>query len=70
MTAQVTGGAGLGPQRSANDASHGVKQRPDQGRGRMDTYICGLKDMVVSTRQMLIEEFGWDKKTVLFERFD
>jgi ferredoxin-NADP reductase len=43
---------------------------PDQGRGHMDTYICGLKDMVVGTRQMLIEEFGWDKKTVMFERFD
>jgi ferredoxin-NADP reductase len=36
----------------------------------MDAYICGLKDMVVGTRQMLIEEFGWDKKTVMFERFD
>jgi NAD(P)H-flavin reductase len=40
-----------------------------EGRTDMDTYICGLKDMVVANREMLIG-LGWDKKSVMFERFD
>ncbi len=36
----------------------------------MDAYICGLNDMVSACRKMLMEEFGWDKKQVIFERYD
>jgi ferredoxin-NADP reductase len=40
-----------------------------QGRTDMDAYICGLKDMVTANRDQL-KELGWDRKAVLFERFD
>ena len=40
-----------------------------EGRTDMDAYICGLKDMVVANRDLL-KGLGWDKKSVLFERFD
>jgi len=36
----------------------------------MDAYICGLNDMVSANRKLLTEEFGWDKKQVIFERYD
>jgi ferredoxin-NADP reductase len=41
-----------------------------RGRTDMDAYICGLKDMVVQNRDLLINESGWDKTSVMFERFD
>lgn len=40
------------------------------GRADMDAYICGLANMVKANRTLLIEELGWDKKSVIFERFD
>jgi ferredoxin-NADP reductase len=40
-----------------------------EGRTDMDAYICGLADMVKANRTML-QELGWDKKSVLFERYD
>lgn len=33
-------------------------------------YICGLNDMVDANRKLLTEEFGWDKKRIVFERYD
>ena len=39
------------------------------GRTDMDAYICGLKDMVVQNRTML-QELGWDKRSIMFERYD
>ncbi len=39
-------------------------------RKDMDAYICGLKNMVVANRDMLVKELGWDRKSVLYERFD
>lgn len=42
-----------------------VKDRTD-----MDAYICGLKNMVVANRDLLVKEKGWDRKTVLYERYD
>jgi ferredoxin-NADP reductase len=39
------------------------------GRNNMDAYICGLKDMVKANRDLL-KELGWDRKSILFERFD
>ncbi len=39
-------------------------------RKDMHVYICGLNDMVSSMRGLLIDELGWDKKHVIFERYD
>ncbi len=36
----------------------------------MQTYICGLNDMVSGVRNVLKDEFGWDKKQIHFERYD
>lgn len=33
------------------------------------TYICGLNDMVSSTRDLL-KGIGWDRKQIVFERYD
>jgi len=42
-----------------------VGQRKD-----MHVYICGLNDMVSSVRALLVDECGWDKKRVIYERYD
>jgi ferredoxin-NADP reductase len=39
-------------------------------RTDMHVYICGLNNMVSSVRSLLIEECGWDKKRVIYERYD
>jgi ferredoxin-NADP reductase len=44
-------------------------RRLAQGRTDMDAYICGLKDMVLANRDLL-KELGWDRKSILYERFD
>jgi len=44
--------------------------RPPELRNQMDAYICGLNDMVSAIRKLLTEEFGWDKKSIIFERYD
>jgi NADPH-dependent ferric siderophore reductase len=36
----------------------------------MHAYICGLKEMVTSVRTLLINECGWEKKKVIYERYD
>jgi ferredoxin-NADP reductase len=46
-----------------------ASRAPDK-RNEMDAYICGLNAMVSSTRKLLQEEFGWNKKQILFERYD
>jgi len=38
-------------------------------RTDMDAYICGLRDMVQANRDML-KGIGWDRKAIMFERFD
>jgi ferredoxin-NADP reductase len=40
------------------------------GRADCDAYICGLKDMVVANRDLLTKELGWERRSVLYERFD
>jgi Na+-transporting NADH:ubiquinone oxidoreductase subunit NqrF len=45
-------------------------QRPEDQRANLDAYICGLNDMVSANRDMLKNEFGWDKKQIIFERYD
>jgi ferredoxin-NADP reductase len=39
-------------------------------RKDMHVYICGLNEMVSSVRKLLIEECGWEKKRVIYERYD
>ncbi len=39
------------------------------GRTDMDAYICGLRDMVTANRELL-KKLGWDRKSILYERFD
>lgn len=39
------------------------------GRSDMDAYICGLKDMVMANRELL-KNLGWDRTSILYERFD
>jgi ferredoxin-NADP reductase len=36
----------------------------------IEAYICGLNDMVSANRALLKDERGWDKKHVVFERYD
>jgi ferredoxin-NADP reductase len=42
-----------------------VGQRQD-----MQAYICGLHQMVDATRKLLKEGLGWDRKQIVFERYD
>jgi ferredoxin-NADP reductase len=44
-------------------------RRLAEGRHDMDAYICGLKDMVTANRDLL-KSLGWDRKAILYERFD
>lgn len=39
------------------------------GRTDMDAYICGLRDMVTANRDLL-KKIGWDRKSIVSERFD
>jgi ferredoxin-NADP reductase len=39
-------------------------------RTNMHAYICGLNEMVSAVRSLLIEECGWEKKRVIYERYD
>jgi len=36
----------------------------------MHAYICGLHLMVDANRKLLKEELGWDRKQIVFERYD
>ena len=40
------------------------------GKHDWDAYICGLKDMVLANRDLLRHDLAWDRKSVLYERFD
>lgn len=39
-------------------------------RNDMHAYICGLHQMVDANRKLLKEELGWDRKQIVFERYD
>lgn len=39
-------------------------------RKDMHVYICGLNNMVSAVRNLLIDECGWEKKRVIYERYD
>jgi len=47
-----------------------VMARPEAERTNMDAYVCGLNDMISATRKMLKEELGWDRKQIVYERYD
>jgi ferredoxin-NADP reductase len=40
-----------------------------QGRRDMQAYICGLDKMIKANRELL-KELGWDRKSILFEKYD
>ena len=40
------------------------------GRGDLRAYFCGLHQMVDANRKLLKEELGWDRKQIVFERYD
>ena len=40
-----------------------------EGRRDLDAYICGLRDMVNANRELL-KTLGWDRKAIVYERFD
>ena len=40
-----------------------------QGRTDMHAYICGLDKMVKANRDLL-KSLGWDRKTILYEKYD
>ena len=44
-------------------------ERLANGRTDMDAYICGLRDMVATNRELL-KKLRWDRKSILYERFD
>ena len=44
-------------------------ERLASGRTDMDAYICGLKDMVGANRDLL-KQLGWDRNSIVYERFD
>jgi ferredoxin-NADP reductase len=46
-----------------------LQARPGNGKDEMDAYICGLNLMVSANRELLAG-FGWDKKQIVFERYD
>ncbi|HXB20346.1 MAG TPA: FAD-binding oxidoreductase [Candidatus Solibacter sp.] len=46
-----------------------VEGLPPEGRSRLDAYICGLNNMVKANRQLLAE-LGFEKKSVIYERYD
>ena len=46
-----------------------LEARVGNGREAMDAYICGLNEMVSANRKLLAE-YGWDKKQIVFERYD
>ena len=45
-----------------------IEARPGHGAGSMHAYICGLQDMV-STNRKLLEDVGWDSKSIFYERY-
>jgi ferredoxin-NADP reductase len=40
-----------------------------QGRADMHAYICGLDKMVKANRELL-KGLGWDRKAILYEKYD
>ncbi len=46
-----------------------VEGLPEDRRHSLDAYICGLNQMVKANR-ILLAELGFDKKRIIYERYD
>jgi len=46
-----------------------LESRPAETRNVMDAYICGLNCMVSENRKLLTE-MDWERKQIVFERYD
>jgi NAD(P)H-flavin reductase len=46
-----------------------IEARPVETRNSIDAYICGLNCMVSANRKLLTE-MGWERKQIVFERYD
>jgi ferredoxin-NADP reductase len=46
-----------------------VTARPNSGVDNMTAYICGLNLMVSASRDLL-KSFGWDRRQIIYERYD
>jgi ferredoxin-NADP reductase len=40
-----------------------------EGRTDMHAYVCGLEKMVTANRELL-KSLGWDRKSILYEKYD
>jgi ferredoxin-NADP reductase len=40
-----------------------------QGRSDMHAYVCGLDKMIKANRELL-KSLGWDRKSILYEKYD
>jgi ferredoxin-NADP reductase len=40
-----------------------------QGRENMHAYVCGLDEMIKANRELL-KSLGWDRKSILYEKYD
>jgi ferredoxin-NADP reductase len=40
-----------------------------QGRADMHAYVCGLDKMIKANRELL-KSLGWDRKSILYEKYD
>jgi ferredoxin-NADP reductase len=46
-----------------------VTSRPNNALGAMTAYICGLNAMVSANRELL-KGLGWDRRQIVYERYD
>jgi ferredoxin-NADP reductase len=46
-----------------------LQSRLNNGAGSMHGYICGLHEMVEANRKLL-QELGWERKSIFYERYD
>jgi ferredoxin-NADP reductase len=46
-----------------------LAERPNRGVNEMTAYICGLNAMVSANRELL-KSLGWDRRQIIYERYD
>lgn len=51
-------------------ASALITAMDEEKRHALDVYICGFKEMIKAVRTLLTEQHGFDKKQILYERYD
>ena len=55
--------------RACADTCRSTCLRSAQGRTDMHAYICGLDKMIKANRDLL-KSLGWDRKSILYEKYD